>query len=87
MNRSRLGTLWDLTRGHRARYAAAILAMGISHVFLFGWPFVSRTAIDGTVEGSFAASSWLGGVLVALARSDDPRAVLTVAGVVVLLAL
>ena len=81
MNRNRLGTLWELTRGHRARYLAAILAMGISHVFLFGWPFVSRTAIDGIVEGGFTASSRLGGLLLALAGTDDPPIVLGVAGI------
>ena len=44
-------TLWDLTRGHRARYIAAIVSMGVSNVFLFGVPLVSRNAIDEVADG------------------------------------
>lgn len=83
MKHKRMGTLWRLTRGHRRRYGAAILAMGVSHVFLFAWPMVSRTAIDGIVDGRFAASSRLGGLLLGLAGSDDPRTVLAWAAALV----
>ena len=39
-------TLWELTRGSRLRYSAAILALGLSNVFFFGVPLISKTAID-----------------------------------------
>jgi ATP-binding cassette, subfamily B, bacterial len=83
VNRNRLGTLWRLTRGHRLRYGAAVLAMGVSHVFLFGWPMISRAAIDGIVDGRFTATSRLGGLLLGIAGSPDPRAVLAVAAAAV----
>jgi ATP-binding cassette subfamily B protein len=42
-------TLWELTRGQRARYASAILVMWLGFLFLFGVPIVARAAIDGVV--------------------------------------
>lgn len=81
---NRWKTLWGLTRGHRLRYSAAILAMGVSHVFLFGVPLVTRTAIDGIVEGgAFEATSRVGRVLVGLAGSPSPRHVLPAAAAVI----
>ncbi|NNE44756.1 MAG: ABC transporter ATP-binding protein, partial [Gemmatimonadetes bacterium] len=50
------GPLWDLTRGQRGRYGAAILAMGLSNVFLFGVPFISKTAIDGALGAQAGAA-------------------------------
>ncbi len=44
-------TLWDLTQNHRVRYTAAIASMGVSNVFLFGVPLVSRYAIDEVATG------------------------------------
>ena len=40
-------TLWDLTRGQRLRYAAAIAAMAVGILCLFGVPLASQAAIDG----------------------------------------
>jgi ATP-binding cassette, subfamily B, bacterial len=39
-------TLWALTSGQRARYAAAIGAMGIGTVFLLSVPYIIKTALD-----------------------------------------
>jgi ATP-binding cassette subfamily B protein len=47
VNRARRSTLWELTRGHRRLYLAAVLAMALSNVFLFGIPLVTKDAIDG----------------------------------------
>jgi ABC-type multidrug transport system fused ATPase/permease subunit len=43
-------TLWKLMDGHRARYAAALLAMfaGIGLIFLT--PLITRGAIDGIID-------------------------------------
>ncbi|MBZ0266902.1 ABC transporter ATP-binding protein/permease [bacterium] len=57
--------------------------MGVSHVFLFGWPMISRTAIDGIVDGAYSPTSRLGSLLTGLAGSADPRAVLAVAALLV----
>jgi ATP-binding cassette subfamily B protein len=40
------GTLWALTAGQRARYAAAILAMGLGSIFLLMVPLVLEHALD-----------------------------------------
>lgn len=47
MNLRRYRSLGELTRGQRRRYAAAVLAMGLSHVVLFAVPLISKTALDG----------------------------------------
>lgn len=84
MNRDRLRILWELTGGHRVRYAAAILAMGISHVFLFGVPLVSRSAIDGLVSSEgFHAGSRTGAFILRLAGSPEVRAVLTTSALLI----
>jgi len=41
------GMLWALTSGQRARYAAAIVAMGVGTVFLLLVPYVLKNALDG----------------------------------------
>lgn len=50
MNDTQHGSLWQVTQGHRVRYAYAILAMGLTNVFMFGAPLVGRYAIDVAVE-------------------------------------
>ena len=40
------GMLWALTAGQRARYAAAIVAMGVGTVFLLLVPYVLKSALD-----------------------------------------
>jgi ATP-binding cassette subfamily B protein len=39
-------TLWALTAGHRTRYAAAIVAMGLGTIFLLLVPYVLQRALD-----------------------------------------
>ena len=90
-------TLWELTRGQRLRYGAAILAMGLSNLFLFGVPLVSRTAIDGLLgptgrggpeaaaAGGAPAYAWIGDALNALVApfgEPTPSAVLVAAALV-----
>jgi ATP-binding cassette, subfamily B, bacterial len=40
------GMLWALTAGERARYAAAIVAMGVGTIFLLLVPYVLKNALD-----------------------------------------
>jgi ATP-binding cassette subfamily B protein len=53
------GTLWALTAGQRARYAAAIAAMGVGTIFLLLVPFVLKTALDTLVGGRVSWASTL----------------------------
>ena len=46
--------LWRITRGQRARYGAAVLAMALMNGFMFGAPLVGKYAIDLVVERDFA---------------------------------
>jgi ATP-binding cassette subfamily B protein len=46
------GMLWALTSGERARYAAAIVAMGVGTVFLLLVPFVLKNALDALSQGN-----------------------------------
>ena len=56
MNLDKKRTLWELTRGNRLRYTAAILFLALSNVFFFGVPLVSKTAIDAVLgQGSATA--------------------------------
>jgi ATP-binding cassette subfamily B protein len=41
--------LWAVTRGRRARYLGAILAMALSNLFMFGAPLAAKYAIDAIV--------------------------------------
>jgi ATP-binding cassette subfamily B protein len=49
-------TLWSLTSGQRAQYAAAIAAMGIGTVFLLAVPYVLKYALDSLSQTD--ASIW-----------------------------
>jgi ATP-binding cassette subfamily B protein len=53
------GTLWALTAGQRARYSAAIIAMGIGTIFLLLVPFVLKNALDALVNGTASLSGTL----------------------------
>jgi ATP-binding cassette subfamily B protein len=44
-------TLWKITAGQRARYAASIVAMAASNLAMFGAPLVAKYAIDVVIEG------------------------------------
>ena len=44
--------LWALTSGERARYAAAIVAMGVGTVFLLMVPYVLKYALDALIHGN-----------------------------------
>ena len=46
------GMLWALTSGERARYAAAIVAMGTGSLFLLLVPFVLKYALDALSQGN-----------------------------------
>jgi ATP-binding cassette, subfamily B, bacterial len=52
--------LWAITRGQRLRYLAAVLAMGVANVFMFGSPLVAKYAIDVVVARDVGkAAQWL----------------------------
>jgi ATP-binding cassette subfamily B protein len=44
-------TLWDLTTGQRARYAAAIVAMAVGTVFLLLVPYIIAQTLDALATG------------------------------------
>ncbi|MFP6835540.1 MAG: ABC transporter ATP-binding protein [Pseudomonadales bacterium] len=43
---TRQKTLWQITQGQRLRYAGAIVAMGLTNIFIFGPVLLSGSAID-----------------------------------------
>jgi ATP-binding cassette subfamily B protein len=57
-------TLWELTRGQRLRYGAAIAAMAVGYVFLNAVPLVIRDAVDRIEAGTPADRLWLAAALV-----------------------
>lgn len=56
-------TLWHVTGGQRLYYLGAVLAMGLSNVFMFGGPLVGKYAIDVVVASDLGHGipmlSWL----------------------------
>src|ERR1700755_2489679 len=60
MHRLESISLWALTRGHRARYGAAGLAISLGNLLLFAGPLVARYAVDVVVAGDLTrAPPWL----------------------------
>jgi ATP-binding cassette subfamily B protein len=57
-------TLWELTRGQRLRYGAAIAAMAVSYILLNAVPLVIRAAVDRVEAGTSANRLWLAAALV-----------------------
>jgi len=51
-------TLWELTRGQRLWYGAAIAAMAVSYVLLNAVPLVIRAAVDRVEAGTSADRLW-----------------------------
>lgn len=47
-------TLWSITRGQRLRYLGAVLAMGLTNLFIFGPVLVSGAALDVIDQQDFA---------------------------------
>lgn len=61
-------TLWDLTRGQRLRYFAAIAAMGLGFLCVFQVPLVGRRVLDAIAGGAdvdarmlWTAAAWVVG--------------------------
>ena len=46
MTQARPRNLWFITRGQRARYLSAVLAMGVSNLFMLSSPLVGMYALD-----------------------------------------
>ena len=53
MTGQRTYTLWQITQGQRVRYFAAILAMGLTNLFIFSPVLVSGSAIDVIAKQDF----------------------------------
>lgn len=49
--------LWAVTGGQRARYIAAMLAMALANVCMFGAPLIAKYAIDVVVDKDVAKGS------------------------------
>ncbi len=52
-------TLWELTRGQRARYACAIVAMALGYVFLCAVTLVIGAAVDRIRAGGATETLWV----------------------------
>jgi ATP-binding cassette subfamily B protein len=63
-------SLWAVTRGRRARYLSAILAMALSNLFMFGAPLVAKYAIDAIVVSEAAGAGGAGAVAAAGAGAN-----------------
>lgn len=71
MQKSARRTLWELTAGQRARYAAAMGAMAVGTVFLLLVPYVLQRALDmvATGEAGFVETLIPAGVAVVVAHA------------------
>ncbi|MBD3646934.1 MAG: ATP-binding cassette domain-containing protein, partial [Pseudomonadales bacterium] len=66
--------LWGLTRGYRLIFSAAILAMGVGYLFMFGVPLVAKFAIDAIEQGdAMQAPVWMVPVVNLVSFGDEPR--------------
>ena len=80
---SRLKTLWQLTRGQRLRYVAAVAAMALGIGLLYLSPQIVRASIDGIIERK--PTGRLGGLFVIINRlaGQHPHRALLIAGMLV----
>src|SRR4051812_5968328 len=74
--------LWDLTRGQRARFTFAMVALAIASLLMDVGPQIVRLAIDGIlVKGP--TSGWMSRLLVSFDAANHPiRALVLAAGAV-----
>ena len=60
MNNNKHSTLWDVSRDQRLTYLGAILAMGMTSLFIFGPPVIGKFALDVLTQKDLAAGiPWL----------------------------
>ena len=87
MTRAEFRTLWGLTAGERTRYALAIVAMGLTILFLFGVPLVPKAVIDAFIaESPPTDPTWLDALAGALREAVSvEQALLVSAGAIILL--
>ena len=79
-------TLWSVTRGQRWRYLGAVLAMGLTNLFIFGPVLVSGGALDVIDKQDFAyGTPLLVDIVRGLAGGDSFVAYLWVAALAALL--
>ena len=62
--------LWAITTGQRARYSAAIVAMAVANICMFGAPLIAKYAIDVVVAKDVSLGTPM---LVAPARGSNTR--------------
>jgi len=64
---------WDLSKGHRATYLVAIVAMAIAYVLMFGVPLVAKFSIDAILtEGAPEVPAWLYSLATAISTDSGP---------------
>src|SRR5689334_10583243 len=77
--------LWHLTRGQRARFVFALLALAVGSLLMYIGPQIVRLAIDGIlVKGP--TSRWMSRLLVFVDAANYPIRALILAGCAVLAA-
>lgn len=50
-DRKKARLLWQLTRGYRLVFSAAILSMAVGYLFMFGAPIIAKFSIDAIEQG------------------------------------
>src|SRR5688500_16375536 len=80
--------LWQLTRGQRGRFAAALLALAIGAGFMYVGPQFVRLAIDGILEkpGTRPIPAWAARALAQLDVANHPARGLVLFGCAILAA-
>ena len=77
--------IWELTRGERVRYGAAIVALVLASLFLYLVPFASSVTLDAVIQDSRVQTSpMLSKALESIGGPDVLRAHLWIAFVVIL---
>ncbi|HEY7090461.1 MAG TPA: ABC transporter ATP-binding protein [Tepidisphaeraceae bacterium] len=78
--------LWELTRGQRAPFVAALVTLAIGTLLMYLSPQVVRVAIDGILDRSVKQPPWIANILTRIDAAGHPhRALILAASLVALL--
>lgn len=80
---SKTQALWELTRGERARFLAAIVALTIGTSLFYLSPQIVRIAIDGVLDGTTQQPAWISRILQSIDATQHPRRALILAAAAV----